>query len=110
MIACEGIFIKGVFDKCAFYSILLKVMINVLCMCTVWGEPLSQTAQSFMPELIYGANQNLTKVTIDDCVQIYADNKIVTLTGIDSDVSFHDRVSMCNYKSYFQLNVTHYTQ
>ena len=43
-------------------SYFLKVMINILCMCTVWGEPLSQTAQSFMPELIYGANRNLIKV------------------------------------------------
>ncbi|XP_066329161.1 protein DETOXIFICATION 46, chloroplastic-like [Miscanthus floridulus] len=62
-------------SKVAFYALLTysatsmgaitlaahQVMINVLCMCTVWGEPLSQTAQSFMPELIYGANQNLTK-------------------------------------------------
>lgn len=31
-------------------------------MGTVWGEPLSQTAQSFMPELIYGAKQSLKKV------------------------------------------------
>jgi hypothetical protein len=37
-------------------------MLNILCMCTVWGEPLSQTAQSFMPELIYGVNCDLTKV------------------------------------------------
>jgi hypothetical protein len=65
MIARKGIFVKRDFDKCAIYSILLKVMINVLCMCTVWGEPLSQTAQSFMPELVYGANRNLTKVPID---------------------------------------------
>lgn len=42
--------------------LILKVMINILCMCTVWGEPLSQTAQSFMPELIYGVNRNLNKV------------------------------------------------
>ncbi|XP_008645186.1 protein DETOXIFICATION 46, chloroplastic isoform X2 [Zea mays] len=62
-------------SKVAFYALLTysatsmgaitlaahQVMINVLCMCTVWGEPLSQTAQSFMPELVYGANRNLTK-------------------------------------------------
>ncbi|GAB2218124.1 hypothetical protein Droror1_Dr00001342 [Drosera rotundifolia] len=30
-------------------------------MCAVWGEPLSQTAQSFMPELIYGTKRNLVK-------------------------------------------------
>ncbi|KAI3446167.1 hypothetical protein Pfo_002832 [Paulownia fortunei] len=62
-------------SKVAFYSLLVyfatsmgtktvaahQVMIQVYCMCTVWGEPLSQTAQSFMPELIYGANRNLAK-------------------------------------------------
>lgn len=31
-------------------------------MCSVWGEPLCQTAQSFMPESLYGANRNLIKV------------------------------------------------
>ncbi|CAN6485190.1 unnamed protein product [Victoria cruziana] len=63
------------FSKVAFYSLLTyfatsmgtitlaahQVMIGVYCMCTVWGEPLSQTAQSFMPELIYGINRNLDK-------------------------------------------------
>ncbi|XP_031476655.1 protein DETOXIFICATION 46, chloroplastic-like [Nymphaea colorata] len=63
------------FSKVAFYSLLTyfatsmgtitlaahQVMIGVFCMCTVWGEPLSQTAQSFMPELIYGINRNLDK-------------------------------------------------
>uniref|UniRef100_A0A1D1XUL3 MATE efflux family protein 4, chloroplastic n=2 Tax=Anthurium amnicola TaxID=1678845 RepID=A0A1D1XUL3_9ARAE len=62
-------------SKVVFYSLLTyfatsmgtitvaahQVMINVYCMCTVWGEPLSQTAQSFMPELMHGANQNLEK-------------------------------------------------
>ncbi|KAL6517343.1 Protein DETOXIFICATION 46, chloroplastic [Orobanche minor] len=62
-------------SKVAFYSLLVyfatsmgtgtiaahQVMIQVYCMCTVWGEPLSQTAQSFMPELMYGANRNLAK-------------------------------------------------
>ena len=38
-------------------------MIQTYVMCTVWGEPLSQTAQSFMPELIYGAKQSLEKVS-----------------------------------------------
>lgn len=31
-------------------------------MCSVWGEPLSQTAQSFMPELLCGVNRSLQKV------------------------------------------------
>ncbi|KAL2460086.1 MATE efflux family protein 4 [Abeliophyllum distichum] len=62
-------------SKVAFYSLLVyfatsmgtqtvaahQVMIQLYCMCAVWGEPLSQTAQSFMPELIYGANQSLAK-------------------------------------------------
>lgn len=43
---------------------LFQVMIQIYCMCTVWGEPLSQTAQSFMPELLYGAKVNLPKVVI----------------------------------------------
>ncbi|KAF3336150.1 MATE efflux family protein 4 [Carex littledalei] len=62
-------------SKVAFYALLTyfatsmgaitiaahQVMINVFCMCTVWGEPLSQTAQSFMPELIHGINRSLSK-------------------------------------------------
>ncbi|XP_020243363.1 protein DETOXIFICATION 46, chloroplastic isoform X2 [Asparagus officinalis] len=62
-------------SKVAFYSLLTyfatsmgtvtvaahQVMINIFCMCTVWGEPLSQTAQSFMPELIHGVNRSLLK-------------------------------------------------
>ncbi|KAG6541706.1 hypothetical protein Mapa_016971 [Marchantia paleacea] len=36
-----------------------QVMIGVFSLCTVWGEPLAQTAQSFMPALIYGTNRNL---------------------------------------------------
>ncbi|CAK8576612.1 unnamed protein product [Lathyrus sativus] len=62
-------------SKVAFYSLLIyfaasmgtytmaahQVMLQTFCMCTVWGEPLSQTAQSFMPELLYGANRNLSK-------------------------------------------------
>ncbi|XP_043709931.1 protein DETOXIFICATION 46, chloroplastic-like [Telopea speciosissima] len=62
-------------SKVAFYSLLTyfatsmgtitiaahQVMIQVFCMCTVWGEPLSQTAQTFMPELIYGVNRSLEK-------------------------------------------------
>ncbi|XWS67843.1 hypothetical protein CRYUN_Cryun04dG0039500 [Craigia yunnanensis] len=62
-------------SKVAFYSLLIyfatsmgthtvaahQVMLQTFCMCTVWGEPLSQTAQSFMPELIYGVNRSLAK-------------------------------------------------
>ncbi|KDO43903.1 hypothetical protein CISIN_1g0086951mg, partial [Citrus sinensis] len=39
-----------------------QVMIQTLMMCTVWGEPLAQTAQSFMPEFLYGMNRNLAKL------------------------------------------------
>ncbi|CAJ2679364.1 unnamed protein product [Trifolium pratense] len=62
-------------SKVAFYSLLIyfatsmgthtmaahQVMVQTFCMCTVWGEPLSQTAQSFMPELLYGVDRNLSK-------------------------------------------------
>ncbi|KAJ4839415.1 Protein DETOXIFICATION 46, chloroplastic [Turnera subulata] len=62
-------------SKVAFYSLIVyfatsmgtlalaahQVMIQAFFMCTVWGEPLSQTAQSFMPELMYGINRSLEK-------------------------------------------------
>ncbi|XP_020532332.1 protein DETOXIFICATION 46, chloroplastic isoform X2 [Amborella trichopoda] len=62
-------------SKVAFYTLLTyfatsmgtvtiaahQVMIGLYCMCNVWGESLTQTAQSFMPELIYGVNRNLAK-------------------------------------------------
>lgn len=62
-------------SKVAFYSLLTysatsmgtisvaahQVMNNIYNMCTVWGEPLSQTAQSFMPEFIHGVNPSLEK-------------------------------------------------
>ncbi|KAH9611538.1 hypothetical protein KSS87_007627 [Heliosperma pusillum] len=38
-----------------------QVLAQIYSMCSVWGEPLSQTAQSFMPELLYGPNRNLVK-------------------------------------------------
>ncbi|XVF67792.1 hypothetical protein PTKIN_Ptkin10aG0150400 [Pterospermum kingtungense] len=61
--------------KVAFYALIIyfatnmgthtvaahQVMIQTYSMCTVWGEPLSQAAQSFMPELLYGINKNLPK-------------------------------------------------
>lgn len=62
-------------SKVAFYSLLVyfatsmgtqtvaahQVMVQLFMICAVWGEPLSQTAQSFMPELLYGVNRNLLK-------------------------------------------------
>ncbi|MFS8031336.1 putative multi antimicrobial extrusion protein [Helianthus anomalus] len=62
-------------SKVAFYSLLIyfatsmgtqtvaahQVLIQIYSMFTVGGEPLSQTAQSFMPELIYGAKRSLSK-------------------------------------------------
>ncbi|XP_011047537.1 PREDICTED: MATE efflux family protein 4, chloroplastic-like [Populus euphratica] len=62
-------------SKVAFYSLIVyfvtsmdtvtlaahQVMIQAFFMCTVWGEPLSQAAQSFMPELMYGVNRSLEK-------------------------------------------------
>ncbi|XP_041011871.1 protein DETOXIFICATION 46, chloroplastic-like [Juglans microcarpa x Juglans regia] len=63
------------FSKVAFYSLMTyfatamgtstvaahQVMIQTYGMCVVWGEPLSQTAQSFMPELLNGADRSLEK-------------------------------------------------
>ncbi|KAG4988339.1 hypothetical protein JHK82_030683 [Glycine max] len=65
-------------SKVAFYALLIyfatsmgthtmaahQVMVQTYGMCTVWGEPLSQTAQSFMPELIYGVNRSLSKARL----------------------------------------------
>ncbi|KAJ6896728.1 hypothetical protein NC651_022804 [Populus alba x Populus x berolinensis] len=62
-------------SKVAFYSLMIyfatsmgthsmaahQVMLQIMGMCTVLGEPLSQTAQAFMPELIYGVNRSLEK-------------------------------------------------
>ncbi|KAF3435777.1 hypothetical protein FNV43_RR22869 [Rhamnella rubrinervis] len=62
-------------SQVAFYSLLTyfatsmgtntmaahQVLVQTFCMCTVWGEPLSQTAQTFMPELIHGVNRSLEK-------------------------------------------------
>ncbi|KAL9244977.1 hypothetical protein vseg_018689 [Gypsophila vaccaria] len=38
-----------------------QVLVQIFSICSVWGEPLSQTAQSFMPEYLYGVNRSLVK-------------------------------------------------
>uniref|UniRef100_A0A803LPC7 Protein DETOXIFICATION n=1 Tax=Chenopodium quinoa TaxID=63459 RepID=A0A803LPC7_CHEQI len=62
-------------SKVSFYSLIIyfatsmgthtiaahQVLSQIFHMCAVWGEPLSQTAQSFMPELLYGVNRSLVK-------------------------------------------------
>ncbi|KAL9244979.1 hypothetical protein vseg_018690 [Gypsophila vaccaria] len=62
-------------SKVAFYSLIIyfatsmgthtiaahQVLSQIFSMCSVWGEPLSQTSQSFMPELLYGVNRSLKK-------------------------------------------------
>uniref|UniRef100_M4C8Q5 Protein DETOXIFICATION n=1 Tax=Brassica campestris TaxID=3711 RepID=M4C8Q5_BRACM len=62
-------------SKVLFYSLLVyfatsmgtsviaahQVMLQTYNICTILGEPLSQTAQSFMPELLFGINRNLPK-------------------------------------------------
>ncbi|XP_049352046.1 protein DETOXIFICATION 46, chloroplastic-like [Solanum verrucosum] len=62
-------------SKVAFYSLLVyyatsmgtytaaahQVTRQLYCIFTVCIEPLSQTAQSFMPELLHGVNRNLLK-------------------------------------------------
>ncbi|GKV24121.1 hypothetical protein SLEP1_g33772 [Rubroshorea leprosula] len=61
--------------KVAFYALMIyfatsmgthvvaahQVMNQTYNMCTVWGEPLCQAAQSFMPELMYGYKKSLPK-------------------------------------------------
>ncbi|XP_057544715.1 protein DETOXIFICATION 46, chloroplastic isoform X2 [Amaranthus tricolor] len=63
-------------SKVGFYSLIIyfatsigtqtiaahQVLTQIFHMCAVWGEPLSQTAQSFMPELLYGVNRSLVKM------------------------------------------------
>ena len=44
---------------------MLQVMIGIYSTCTVSGEPLCQTAQSFMPGLIQGVNPNMEKVRLN---------------------------------------------
>ncbi|XP_056160899.1 protein DETOXIFICATION 46, chloroplastic-like [Syzygium oleosum] len=65
-------------SKVGFYSLIIyfatsmgthvvaahQVMIQIYSMCVVWGEPLSQTAQSFMPEMMFGVTQNLAKARL----------------------------------------------
>ncbi|PSS21694.1 Protein DETOXIFICATION 46 like [Actinidia chinensis var. chinensis] len=62
-------------SKVAFYALIVyfatsmgthtvaahQVMSQLYSMFAVFGEPLSQTAQSFMPELMYGVNRSLVK-------------------------------------------------
>ncbi|KAK7312301.1 hypothetical protein VNO77_36069 [Canavalia gladiata] len=47
-----------------FVTLTSKVMVQIYMTCTVFGEPLSQTAQSFMPELMYGVNRSLAKARL----------------------------------------------
>ncbi|GMJ12736.1 EDS5 HOMOLOGUE [Hibiscus trionum] len=75
VLAIAGPVFVTLMSKIVFYSLLIyfatsmgthvvaahQVMLQICGMCTVWGEPLSQTSQSFMPELIYGVNRNLPK-------------------------------------------------
>lgn len=57
-------FFKNKNSRPVITSFPLQVMVQTYLMCTVWGEPLSQTSQSFMPELIYGVNRSLSKVSV----------------------------------------------
>ncbi|GLU02841.1 hypothetical protein SLE2022_200760 [Rubroshorea leprosula] len=75
ILAIAGPVFITMFSKVAFYALMTyyatamgtftvaahQVMIQMYGMCVVWGEPLSQTAQSFMPELLYGADQSIKK-------------------------------------------------
>ncbi|KAI8032919.1 hypothetical protein LOK49_LG01G02689 [Camellia lanceoleosa] len=80
--ACNACWMGCSTCKVAFYSLIVyfatsmgthtlaahQVMMQLCGMCTVFGEPLSQTAQSFMPELMYGVNQNLAE-DLGTCVE-----------------------------------------
>ncbi|KAH9605356.1 hypothetical protein KSS87_000155 [Heliosperma pusillum] len=73
--AIAGPVFVTIVSKVAFFSLIVycatsmgthtiaahQVLNQIFHMCAVWGEPLSQTSQSFMPELLYGANRNLAK-------------------------------------------------
>lgn len=75
MLKLFGPVLLTMFSKMSFYVLVTylstslgavtlaahQVMIGLLTTCTVPGEPLAQTAQSFMPGLIQGSNQNLKK-------------------------------------------------
>jgi hypothetical protein len=47
---------------CCSRCIYLQVMVGICYLCSVWGEPLAQTAQSFMPAFIHGSDRNLKQV------------------------------------------------
>ncbi|XP_074313253.1 protein DETOXIFICATION 46, chloroplastic-like [Silene latifolia] len=73
--AIAGPVFVTIVSKVAFFSLLVycatsmgthtiaahQVLNQIFHICAVWGEPLSQTSQSFMPELLFGANRNLAK-------------------------------------------------
>jgi len=75
IIRLAGPVLLTLMSKVAFYTVITymatslgtitlgahQVMIGVYSMCTVSGEPLAQTAQSFMPDLISGVNRNIRK-------------------------------------------------
>lgn len=75
IICLAGPVLLTLMSKVAFYTVITymatslgaitlgahQVMIGVYSMCTVSGEPLAQTAQSFMPDLISGVNRNIRK-------------------------------------------------
>lgn len=62
-------------SKVAFYALMIyfatsmgtisvaahQVLAQIYSMCSVWGEPLSQTAQSFMPEMLFGVDRSIIK-------------------------------------------------
>lgn len=49
-------------DAAVSASGVLQVMVGICYLCSVWGEPLAQTAQSFMPAFIHGSDRNLKQV------------------------------------------------
>ena len=57
--------------------------------CVVWGEPLSQTAQSFMPELLYGLKPSLEKVSNIQILLLYFMSKSENLSNFNVVLEIH---------------------
>ena len=70
-------------------QLLFQVMVQIYCTCTVWGEPLSQTAQSFMPGLIHGANRSVAKVCVVALSQYHKWQELTLFQGSLSPPLIH---------------------
>ncbi|KAM0001735.1 putative multi antimicrobial extrusion protein DinF [Helianthus debilis subsp. tardiflorus] len=83
-----------------FVMMMSKVLIQIYSMFTVGGEPLSQTAQSFTPELIYCAKRSLSKVS--DVITYAA---IFSMVVYNSYTNFTNVVVMCHCDDFPQARM-----